>query len=66
MDCALATIARTGARAPLRSIQAGTLAGLTARAMGRPQSDEVSRILARVAQATDGWDRLVDPLSHRE
>jgi len=66
MDCALATIARTGARAPLRSIQAGTLAGLTARAQGRPQSEEVARILGRVAQATDGSNRLVDPLSHRE
>ena len=66
MDFALATIARTGARAPLRSIQPGTLSGLAARALSRPQSEEVSHILARVAQATDGSNRLVEPLSHRE
>jgi len=66
MDCALATMARTGTRAPLRTIQPGTLGGLTARALSRPQSAEVSRILGRIAQATQGVDRLVEPLSHRE
>jgi len=66
MDRALATIARTGTRAPLRTIQPGTLGGLTRRAMGRPQSPEVSRILNRIAEATDGVGRLVEPLSHRE
>ena len=66
MDRALVTMARTGTRAPLRTIQPGTLGGLTARAQSRPQSDEVARILDRIAQATEGVDRLVEPLSHRE
>jgi LuxR family transcriptional regulator, maltose regulon positive regulatory protein len=65
-DCALVTMARTGGRAPLRTIQPGTLRGLAERAMTRPQDAEVSRILGRILQATDGVERLVEPLSHRE
>jgi ATP/maltotriose-dependent transcriptional regulator MalT len=66
MDRALATIARTGTRAPLRTIPTGTLAGLTARALKRPQDAEVGRILSRLAHATGGSTRLIEPLSHRE
>ena len=66
VDLALVTMARTGSRAPLRSIPPGTLAALAARALGRPQSADARRILELVAEATDGHDRLIDPLSHRE
>lgn len=66
VDRALATMARTGSRAPLRSIPPGTLAALAARALDRPQSDEARRILTLVIEATDGHDRLIEPLSSRE
>lgn len=66
MDRALVALARTGTRAPLRTIPPGTLAALTARASTRPQGAEVARILARIAEATEGFDRLIEPLSSRE
>jgi len=66
VDRALVTMARTGSRAPLRSIPPGTLAALAARALDRPQSPEARRILERVVEMTEGQDRLIDPLSHRE
>jgi len=66
VDRALVTMARTGSRAPLRAIPPGTLSALAARALGRPQSDEARRILAQVVEATDGHDRLIEPLSSRE
>jgi DNA-binding CsgD family transcriptional regulator len=66
VDRALVTMARTGSRAPLRSIPPGTLAALAARALDRPQSAEARRIVERVAEVTDGHDRLIEPLSHRE
>ncbi len=66
VDRALVTMARTGSRAPLRSIPPGTLAALAARALDRPQSAEARRILELVVEATDGHHRLIEPLSHRE
>ena len=66
VDLALVTMARTGSRAPLRSIPSGTLAALAARALDRPQSAEARRILERVVEETDGHGRLIEPLSHRE
>lgn len=66
VDRALVTMARTGSRAPLRSIPPGTLAAVAARALDRPQSAEVRRILGRVVEVTDGQDRLIEPLSSRE
>jgi len=66
VDRALVTMARTGSRAPLRSIPPGTLAALAARALSRSPSEAVRRILERVVEATDGHDRLIEPLSHRE
>ncbi len=66
VDRALVTMSRTGSRAPLRSIPPGTLAAVAARALERPQSAEVRRILGRVVEVTDGQDRLIEPLSSRE
>jgi DNA-binding CsgD family transcriptional regulator len=66
VDRALVTMARTGSRAPLRAIPPGTLAALAARALDRPHSARARRILEFVVEATDGQDRLIEPLSHRE
>ena len=66
MDRALVTMARTGTRAPLRIVPPGSLAGLTARALTRPQGAEASRILEQIAEATEGSDRLIEALSARE
>ena len=66
VDRSLAAMARTGSRAALRSIPPGTLAAIAARALDRPQNAEVRRILERVVEATDGHDRLIEPLSPRE
>ena len=65
-DRGLAAIARSGSRAPLRLIPPGTLAGLTARALTRPHGAEVERILGRIAEATQGIETAIEPLSHRE
>lgn len=66
VDRSLATMARTGSRAPLRAIPPGTLAAIAARALERPQGAEARRILEEVVTATDGHDRLIEPLSSRE
>lgn len=65
-DRALVAMASSGSRAPLRLVPPGTLAGLTDRALTRDHGDEVTRILTRIAEATDGHARLIEPLSHRE
>lgn len=65
-DRALVAMASSGSRAPLRLVPPGTLAGLTARALTRAHGDEVTRILTRIAETTDGQARLIEPLSHRE
>ena len=65
-DRALVAMARTGARAPLRLIPPGTLAALTGRALTRGHSGEAARILSRIAEATAGHARGIEPLSHRE
>jgi LuxR family transcriptional regulator, maltose regulon positive regulatory protein len=65
-DRGLAAIARSGSRAPLRLIPPGTLARLAARALTRPHGDEVERILGRIAEATQGIETAIEPLSHRE
>lgn len=66
VDRALVTMARTGSRAPLRSIPPGTLSAIAVRALERPQSAEARRLLQRIVEATAGHDRLIEPLSHRE
>lgn len=66
MDRALVTMARTGTRAPLRIIPPGTLGGLTARALTRAPEGEAARILGRIAESTQGSDRLIEALSDRE
>lgn len=66
MDRALATMARTGIRTPLRVVLPGTLSGLTARALQRPQHADIARFLGGVAQTTAGSHRLIEALSHRE
>jgi LuxR family maltose regulon positive regulatory protein len=65
-DRALVAMARTGSRAPLRLIPPGTLAALTRRAATRGHSGEAARILSRIAEATEGHTRAIEPLSHRE
>jgi LuxR family maltose regulon positive regulatory protein len=65
-DRGLATIARTGSRAPLRLVPPGTLAGLAKRALDRTQGTEVSRILQHVAERTAGQGQLIEALSDRE
>lgn len=65
-DRALVAMALSGSRAPLRLVPPGTLAGLGGRALTREHGDEATRILTRIAEATDGHARLIEPLSHRE
>jgi DNA-binding CsgD family transcriptional regulator len=65
-DRALVAMARSGSRAPLRLVPPGTLAALTRRAMTRGHSGEAARILSRIAEATEGHARVIEPLSHRE
>lgn len=66
VDRALATMARTGSRAPLRMVPAGTLAAMAARGRDRTQGSEARRILDEVIAATDGENRFIEPLSSRE
>lgn len=66
VDRALVTMARTGSRAALRAIPPGTLAGIARRAQQRPHNAETRRILERAIEATDGHNRLIEALSHRE
>ncbi|WP_309712592.1 helix-turn-helix transcriptional regulator [Pseudolysinimonas sp.] len=65
-DRALIAMACSGSRAPLRLIPPGTLAGLAARALTRGHNAEATGILNRIAEATEGHARLIEPLSHRE
>jgi len=65
-DRALHAMARTGVRSPFRHIPPALLARLTERALQRSQSDESRRILARVAEATDGQVDDRQALSERE
>jgi LuxR family maltose regulon positive regulatory protein len=65
-DRALVAMARSGSRAPLRLVPPGTLAALTRRAMARGHAGEPARILARIAESTEGHARAIEPLSHRE
>ena len=66
VDRALHAMARTGVRSPFRHIPPALLARITERALQRRQSDEVQRILARVAEATDGHVDDRESLSERE
>lgn len=66
VDRALATMVRTGSRAPLRAIPAGTLGAIAARGLQRPQSAAARALLESIVATTRGEDRLIDPLSSRE
>jgi LuxR family maltose regulon positive regulatory protein len=66
IDRALHAMARTGVRSPFRHIPPRLLSRLAKRALERPQSDEVRRILGLVVQATEGMARGIEPLSERE
>lgn len=66
IDRALHAMARTGVRSPFRHIPPPLLSRLAQRAMERPQSDEVKRILGLVIQATEGHVSDSEPLSERE
>lgn len=66
VDRAAATMVRTGSRAPLRAIPAGTLAAIATRALQRRQTPEARALFERIAEATAGEDRLIEPLSSRE
>jgi LuxR family maltose regulon positive regulatory protein len=65
-DRCLVAMARTGSRAGLRRIPPGTLAGLAARALTRNHGTEAIGILQRIADATAGGARPIEPLSTRE
>lgn len=66
VDRAVATMVRTGSRAPLRAIPAGTLAAIAARGLERPQTPGARELLEEIAVMTEGEDRLIEPLSSRE
>jgi LuxR family maltose regulon positive regulatory protein len=66
IDRALHAMARTGVRSPFRHIPPLLLSRLSQRALERPQSDEVRRILGLVVQATEGMAQGIEPLSERE
>ena len=66
VDRALATMIRTGSRAPLRAIPAGTLAAIASRALAREPEPATRELLERVVESTQGSDRLIEPLSQRE
>jgi ATP/maltotriose-dependent transcriptional regulator MalT len=65
-DRALHAMARTGVRSPFRHIPPALLARLVARAQGRTPGAEEARMLARVAEATDGSVEGPESLSERE
>lgn len=65
-DRALAALARDGSRAALRLVPPGTLAELARRAATRAHSAEGARIVGRIVEATEGFDRAIEPLSARE
>jgi LuxR family maltose regulon positive regulatory protein len=66
VDQALHAMARTGVRSPFRHIPPPLLSRMSQRALDRPQSEEVRRILALVIQATAGMVDEIEPLSERE
>jgi LuxR family transcriptional regulator, maltose regulon positive regulatory protein len=66
IDRALHAMARTGVRSPMRHIPPPLLSRLSRRALERPQSDEIRRILGLVIQATEGMVQVIEPLSERE
>ncbi len=66
MDRALRAMARTGVRSPFRHIPPPLLSRLSSRALVRPQSDEIHRILGLVIEATEGLVHGMEPLSERE
>ncbi|HEV7742054.1 MAG TPA: LuxR C-terminal-related transcriptional regulator [Pseudolysinimonas sp.] len=65
-DRALHAMARTGVRSPFRHIPAALLARMTGRALERPQTGEIERMLLEVAEATDGHADGREALSERE
>ena len=65
-DRAFVTMARSGARAPLRRIPAATLSAIATRASGRNHSAEVSAMLDKIIAHTAGSQREVESLSARE
>ena len=66
LDRALHAMARTGVRSPLRHIPPPLLHRLSQRALERPQSDEIRRILGLVIERTEGMVHGMEPLSERE
>jgi LuxR family maltose regulon positive regulatory protein len=56
IDRALHAMARTGVRSPFRHIPPNLLGKIAERALRRPQSDEIRRMLTLVAEATAGHD----------
>jgi len=66
IDRALHAMARTRVRSPFRHIPPPLLSRLSRRALERPQTDEIGRILGLVIQATEGMVQEVETLSERE
>ena len=65
-DRAFVTIARTGARAPLRRIPVAALASIATRATRRKHSPEVASMLDLIVHHTAGSGREIESLSARE
>ncbi|HEY4153698.1 MAG TPA: LuxR C-terminal-related transcriptional regulator [Pseudolysinimonas sp.] len=65
-DRAFVTLARTGARTPLRRIPGATLSAIATRATGRRHRPEVMEMLDMIVQQTAGSEREVESLSPRE
>lgn len=65
-DRAFVTLARTGARLPLRGIPVASLSAIATRARSRHHSHEVSSMLDLIVRDTAGPHREVETLSNRE
>ncbi|MEO6116072.1 MAG: LuxR C-terminal-related transcriptional regulator, partial [Pseudolysinimonas sp.] len=65
-DRAFVTLARTGARAPLRRIPVATLSAMATRAAGRHHSAAVAHMLELIVHHTAGHQREIESLSARE
>lgn len=65
-DRAFVTLARTGARLPLRGIPIASLSAIATRAAGRHHGHEVSTMLELIVRHTAGPHREVETLSSRE
>jgi DNA-binding CsgD family transcriptional regulator len=65
-DRAFITMARTGARIPLRRIPAAVLSGIAARAVERRHSPAIAAMLTEIVEQTAGSKREVESLSARE